>query len=762
MKQAYRLFTLFALLLTATLVVNAEGMREKDTDSQKVIKKRKDPLKRKKVAVVLSGGGAKGMAHIGVLKVIEEAGLPIDIITGTSMGSIVGGLYAIGYNANALDSVVRTQDWSYVITDKENLTQQSLEDRKKHYTYAINTSFTLRKRVKAAGGFIRGKNLTELFQKLCAGYTDSLDFTRDLPIPFACVATDVMDNTEYDFFSGRLPQAIRASMAIPAVFAPVRLGDRVLVDGGLRNNYPADLAKQMGADIIIGVTVTDPPKKPDDMGTAVNILGQIVENNCKNKFEENLAITDVPIYVDPTGYSAASFSASAIDTLIHRGEVEARKHWDELIALKKRIGIDSTFKPERLSPLHPEVMNEKERVTTYEFRNMTRSDERFLRDKFRLHDATPEGHDSINAIREQQITTSMRMDLFYQTAECKSVPDCNGVRIVLTAGERKTGQVYAGLRYDNEEYATVQLGTVLPLKLSIPTNTDFTLRLGRRIMVREELTFHPRSFTRPMLSYSYHRNDVDVYVEGHRDYSILYHQHQAELMPVNIVVKHFDVRAGIRWDYLHYGEKLVSTQSNDIQLEDDHFFSYRFLMHYNSEDNWYFPTRGSRFKGEYAYITDNGSKLEGKRGMSEINAQWRKSFTFGSRFTLQPLLYGRLTFGNNIPFAFANCIGGQWFGHYTEQQMPFPGVNNIEYVDNQLVAFQLQAQQRLATNHYVLLRAATALYATHLKKFNDHGSITGVEGAYFYNTIIGPIGGTLGYSNRTHKLSFYINVGYEF
>ena len=119
---------------------------------------------RKKVGVVLSGGGAKGMAHIGVLKVLEEAGIPVDIVTGTSMGSIIGGLYAIGYNACALDSMVRVQDWSYVITDREDLRRQSLADQRKQNTYAFTTGLTIGKRDLRAGGFIKGKNLAELFQ----------------------------------------------------------------------------------------------------------------------------------------------------------------------------------------------------------------------------------------------------------------------------------------------------------------------------------------------------------------------------------------------------------------------------------------------------------------------------------------------------------------------------------------------------------------------------------------------------------------------
>ena len=282
----------FLLAITALLT---SVMLNAKTDSTAVSSN--TAQKRDKVAVVLSGGGAKGMAHIGVLKVLERAGIPVDIITGTSMGSIIGGLYSIGYNAHALDSMVRVQDWSYVITDKEDMRRQSLNDRQKQNTYLYSTGLAIGKQDKQGGGIIKGKNLAELFQQLCVGFTDSLDFSRDLRIPFACVATNIIDNSEVDFHSGRLPQAMRASMAIPAAFSPVRIGDMVLVDGGLKNNYPADIAREMGAEVIIGVTVQGAPKVAEDMNSTMSILSQIIDVNCKNKLDENLAITDLHLEV---------------------------------------------------------------------------------------------------------------------------------------------------------------------------------------------------------------------------------------------------------------------------------------------------------------------------------------------------------------------------------------------------------------------------------------------------------------------------------
>ena len=754
-----------------TIAVLMIGAANAQTDSTAV--------KRKKVGVVLSGGGAKGMAHIGVLKVLEKAGIPVDIVTGTSMGSIIGGLYAIGYNANALDSMVRVQDWSYVITDKEDLRNQSLSDIKKQNTYFFTTGMTIGKRDMNAGGIIKGKNLAELFNQLCVGFTDSLDFTRDLPIPFACVATDIITNDEVDFHNGRLPQAMRASMAIPAAFSPVRTGDKVLVDGGLKNNYPADIAREMGADVIIGVTVQGAPKVAEDMGGTMSIISQIVDVNCKNKVEENLAITDLHLQVDTKGYGSASFSPAAIDTLIRRGEELAMRHWDDITALKQLIGIDDSFRPVILHPLRPKVMTEKHRVLGFTFENMTPQAERFLRQKFHL-DRT----DSIDANLEQELTTSMRVDLFYQTAECRLVPEkleasvrkvhgirdevdslwthADGVRVILSAGNRKSVQFHAGFRFDTEEYAAVQLGLDIPLKTAIPVSTEITARLGKRMKVGAELTVHPRFFTRPKISYTFYRNDVDVYNNGDRDYNIRYNQFQGELTPFNFDLRHFNLQLGVRWDYMHYRSKLGSETSNQVTLENEHFFSYRARLNYNSEDNWNFPKRGARFRSEFAYLTDNFAKLDGETGMMEYSGDWRWSFTIGERFTLQPMLYGRLLFGDVVPPVFGNTIGTDWFGHYVEQQMPFAGIGNMEYVDHQFVAVQLQAQEHIGGNSYMLLRLAVGQQADKLKNLFDQTTLFGVQAAYFYNTMFGPVGAALGYSNRTKEPYFYLNLGYEF
>lgn len=597
----------------------------------------------KKVAVVLSGGGAKGMAHIGALRVIEKAGIPIDIITGTSMGSIVGGLYAIGYDAHRLDSMVRVQDWSFLLTDKLEAHSPLLDNRERQNTYFLTKTFTLSKNkiTNKQGGMIEGRNLDKLFNRLTAGYRDSIDF-NSLPIPFACVATNIVDNSEYVMHSGVLSEAMRSSMAIPGVFSPVRKDSMVLVDGGLRNNFPVDIARQMGADVVIGVTVQEDLKSAYDLKSTSDVLMQIVNINCKNKYDENLAMTDVPICVNTSGYSSASFTASAIDTLMNRGEEAAMRQWDKLMALKRIIGIDSTFVPRR-PQLHPEAM----------------------------------------------------------------LPD------TLSEVSRKdrAGMIMAGLgvRFDTEEIVALQInGSFTPA--GSPLTTGLTLRLGKRIMARTDFIYDPIKAGRMRLSYIFRHNDLNLYYKGSRDFNMTYNQHSAILSPLNFNIRNFSLDIGMRWDYYDYNTMLSNVENENLEtiIAGGNYISYYAGVRYNSENKWYFPTRGSRFNASYSYNTDNFVGYNGKRGFSIINASWRTALPLSQRLTLQPMAYGRMLFGSGIPLCCANVIGGDRFGTYVEQQMPFAGVGYAEHVDNQFVAVQLAAYQRIATNNYVSLKLSAA------------------------------------------------------
>jgi NTE family protein len=213
---------------------------------------------------------------------------------------------------------------------------------------------------------------------------------------------------------------------------------------------------------------------------------------------------------------------------------------------------------------------------------------------------------------------------------------------------------------------------------------------------------------------------------------------------------------------MHYRNKLGTETAIQTALSNEHFFSYHARVNYNSEDNWNFPTHGIRFSAEYSYLTDNFAKLDDELGMSEVKANWRMSFTMGSRFTIQPMFYGRLLFGTIVPPAFGNTIGGEWFSHYVEQQMPFAGIGNMEYVRHHFVAAQLQAQQRIGGKSYVMLRVAGAQQGDHLKEIFDNRTLVGGQVSYYYSTLFGPAGASLGYSNHTKNLYLFLNLGFIF
>ena len=746
------------LLLLAMWSGVASVAQNLDSDTTEL----KAAPKRLKVALVLSGGGAKGMAHIGALKVIERAGIPIDMIAGTSMGSIVGGLYATGKKSATLDSIVRAQDWGYVLSDREDLSHQSLHERKKQNTYVYTKAIQLRKEgTTTGGGFVQGKNIGGLFQKLTAPYSDSIDFNQ-LPIPFACVATNMVDNTEYVFHSGVLSQAMRASMSIPGAFSPVRMGDMVLVDGGLRNNFPVDVAKAMGADIVIGVSVQAPLRTANELASTSSILLQLIDANCKNKYDENVSMTDVPILVDVRGYSAASFTKSAIDSLIRRGEEAAMAQWDQLMAVKKRLDSQESSSSLSLKMQAPTPIEKRYCIKGVHYENMTKMDALFLRSKYKLNEG-----DSIDDNKATLITTTIRRDLFYKDASYRfdiQPTSASDAVVVFTANTQKSSQLNVGLRFDNEEMVAVQANAALPLGTKVPGQADLTLRLGKRIMVKANLAFFPWSYIRPSLSYEFRHNDINLYSEGIKSHNLTYNQHSADLKLLNFDVRNFNFSLGAVWDYYHYNNLLVNYRP-EMQVDimaDAHYYTYYGQVDFNSEDNWYFPTTGSKFRAYYSYVTDNLVELDDGAGMRQYSLMWRTSLPISSAITLRPVIYGRFVYGNSIPAILRNMIGGPFFSQYLGQQMPFPGVRFIEEARDKFLAVKMQSQFKITRSSIILADFVVAQDSPTVKTLLDYRTKLGGSLSYYFNSMFGPLGGSVGYSNITRDFYYYINLGFQF
>ena len=749
---------------------------------------------RMKVAVVLSGGGAKGMAHIGVLRVLERAGIPIDIITGTSMGALIGGLYSIGYDAATLDSLVSVQDWNVLLSDKADMRSQSLAERDKQNTYILSRPLSIaRKSHTASGGLISGSNLSQLFTRLTVGWHDSISFAT-LPIPFACVATNIVDNTEYVFHNGYLPTAMRASMAIPGVFTPVRISavsekrkvnseksncnkkesarhmdsslftfssslkkDMVLVDGGLRNNYPADVARQMGADIIIGVSVQSDPRTADELQSGPSILMQIVDQNCKNKFAENWAMTDIPIKVNVKGYSSASFTRTAIDTLIARGEQAAMKQWDKLMQMKRTLGLADSYQPRRLHRTVPQSKVLCFRIDSIQFDNISPQDRNYVATKYGIKP----GKD-ITAEQVEQVVTDLGTNLLYTNAGYNISKSDGKYILTISAGERKTSRVNLGVRFDTEEMVALQANMSHRLPTRLPVTLELTGRLGKRMMARVDANVSPMHYGRIGLSYLFRHDDINIYEGGKRDYNFTYNQHAVNLQALSFNIRNFSCDVNLHMDFFDFHDVLFGEAAKPERIDNIHMYSYVFRLNYDSEDRWFFTTRGARFKAGFGYYTDNFIGWKGHGGLSIADCMWRMSFPLNSRFTLQPMLYGRIIFGDGAPLIMRNAIGGMTAGQYLAHQMPFAGVGHVEFAGNAMLACQLRAQQRIADNNYIILRVAAAQHNEKLRDILKRRTLTGCELAYFYDSMFGPLGASLGYSSKTREAYFYINLGYQF
>ncbi len=660
---------------------------------------------RPRVGIVLSGGGAKGTAHIGALKVIEEAGIPIDIIVGTSMGSIVGGLYAIGYTTEQLDSLVMAQDWKMLLSDKKAAKALDLITREQKSGYILSIPFFEKPQDGISGGVIKGRNIGRMLWELTEEYHDSINF-RKLPIPFACVAQDLVSGKEVVFYNGVLPIAIRSSMSIPGVFAPVSLHGQLLIDGGLVNNYPVDIAKKMGADIIIGVDVQDPMKTEKEMqNNLIAQLSQLIDLQGRNRWEENVAQTDVYIKVDVKGYNTASFNTTAIDSLIERGEKAARLQMESLKTVSKKLQPDGKLLTTKKPPYYNIGLP---------------------------HDKESE---------EQEVSLKTLI------------------------GNAPTNSINLGLRFDNEELATLLFNGNKLFGKERKHQVALTLRLGKQVYGDAHYLLNLGNKWNMTSGYRYTYNDFNINKKGEREFGISYNSHLVEFGFIRSWNNQRIKIGGIYqlYDYSSFLYRFGNEPPSDISKESYAKFGMQYAV--NSLNDAYFPTKGNKLELEYYYALPTNHHKPFHIGA----LHWSMSHSFNSRFTLSPRIEGRyLTTENTV--AETNSIGGQEAGKYFRQQIPFYGVTRIEMTQRALTVIGIEARQRIGAKHYVSaifnVAAASDGWGRFFKKSFGGDDTVGYRifgGAVRYDlrTFIGPVGFTLHFSDHS-KVAGYIRAGFNF
>jgi len=275
-----------------------------------------------KVGLVLSGGGAKGLAHIGVLKIIDSLGIRIDYVAGTSMGSVIGSLYASGYSGEQIDSIFKKIDFNDIISDNLPREAKTFYERENAEKYAVTLPFEKFK-IKLPSGLSSGQNNFNLLSRLMLHVSDIDDFSK-LPIPFFCIGTNIETGEAVILDKGNLAQAVTASSAFPSLFKPVTINNQILIDGGVVNNYPIDELKSKGVDIVIGVDVQDNLANREELTSAPDILFQINNFRTINEMKIKSKKTDVYIKPDIEDFNVVSFDQG--HEIIKNGEKAARQN----------------------------------------------------------------------------------------------------------------------------------------------------------------------------------------------------------------------------------------------------------------------------------------------------------------------------------------------------------------------------------------------------------------------------------------------------
>ncbi|WP_338221747.1 patatin-like phospholipase family protein [Algoriphagus sp. oki45] len=297
-----------------------------------------DPPRKTKIGLVLSGGGAKGMAHVGVIRAMEKAGVRPDFVVGTSMGSVVGGLYAMGYSPDEIEEIIRSIDWDLIISNRVGFETIAFEEKEYYNRYLVELPFRNGK-IGLPSGLIEGQMLSEVLQYYTWPARKYANFD-EFPIPFRCIATDIGTGEPIVFDRGYLHDALRSSIAIPTAFTAFQLDSTVVVDGGVVNNFPVDVAKGLGADIVIGVNVSDEDfikaEKLEGFGA---ILMQLAMAQSLGKTSENIALTDIYIKPDLGPYGTASFGD--FDSILKIGDKTGEIFFPKFKQLADSLGINS-------------------------------------------------------------------------------------------------------------------------------------------------------------------------------------------------------------------------------------------------------------------------------------------------------------------------------------------------------------------------------------------------------------------------------------
>lgn len=739
-----------------------------------------------KVALVLSGGGAKGIAHIPLLQTLDSLGIAPDIIIGTSMGSVVGGLYAAGYSGDSIAVLTHNANWSELLGGDISLQDVTIEEKSEFKTYLADFDL-IDGKPKVSSGLIKDQKLREYLSLLTYPVFNVTDFD-DLPTPYRAMTTDIVNGKEVLLESGSLGFAMRASMSIPGVFEPVPYDNTLLVDGGVLNNFPVNVAKEMGYDIIIGSDVGGGMQTKDKLSSIPALLFQagMLTSNLKNP--ENRALCDILIdHMPNLTYSTGDFDKG--DAIYEEGKIAVTNNMGQLMALANQLKV---YK-QRTHEI-PDVKDEFA-LDTIVYEGI--SDENLEIVKARSRISAGKTYSTQELI--DGVDKAMGTNLFSQITYSGSVED-NKVILTLNGYEHARHQVKASLHFDS--YRSV--GIIL----------NYTGRnvVGKasRFLVTLDVAVQPRFRVQYQKQFGENKNwwwrsdvlgeflDQKFYLEGELadDMKSRYGQFENQLNK-NLKSRHSYAGLDLSYEYTYIKPKTDPYVSgNVLDLERYGFRNFEIGAHYmySKMDRVYYPSKGTYFRaGVYRSVFNELDLKFAIDGVEDINAStndftklaldFERRFQFSNTFTgilglntgfifqddLKADEYSFAGFGYAAQYSLGGILKAPRRGNYT-----FAGLHEDELVVTQFMRISLAAQWNPLNKvfiipHFDLASIGYDGFNGYIEDaFSPSGSwAEGIEssalmsaGATFaYHSILGPVNFDVSWVNDVNKVRVFFSVG---
>lgn len=733
---------------------------------------------RPKVALVLSGGGARGAAHVGVIRLIEEMQIPIDYVAGTSMGAIIGALYAIGYTADEMDSLLMAQDWKMLLSNNVPramlpYTQRMAEQRYQvnvPYTNNVRTEGTTRYRdagirvrrssertfpkVLARPGLIDGQNLLNTFSTLTIAYHDSVSY-HCLPRPFACVATDMVTGNAVVLDHGFIAESMRASMSIPGVFYPVYKDSMVLVDGGVVNNYPVDVARDMGADIVIGVDLNTGTTTASELHSFTGIFERLIGTMGSELRQKNMEDTDILIAPKVGDFPVMGFDTTRLSQLVEIGYHTALQSRPQLEALSYRLSMQEEEEL-KLHGKNPAALKSNSWLSRIIISGTDRDDMLTLLAQYGIKEGAPFDETMLTEAVEHIYGLGTFSSVQYHLLG--EAP----YTLEMQVTSNPLNQVELGLRIDSEDAAAALFSIgINRLKLTGP-KLDLTTRLSINPWVEGHAAYAWRKWPQVNATLKYWFSDVNRFYNK-SSHAFSYHYYGSDLYLSNIFSRNYDLRLGTRYDYflVHdlYREELPERSYTDTESHDSYVALYASIRN-NLFNAAYLPTSGYAYGVEVTYNIKNRSREGSNFWALQGNAS--AAIPLGNTTVVQPAAYMRLLFGESVPFVYGNNIGGYLAGRYTHQQIPFVGITGCEFTERQLAVLRVELRQQLSSDLYLSGIANYAYCRNNLSRTLGGDGVWGFGGGLIYNTTVGPFSLYGHWNDMHHRFGAYFSFGYEF